>query len=239
MFNGKIHYFYGHFPLLFVCSPEGKASYFKFPSEPIHSIGLDKSGVKSIPGMALWQCSGTSLLHCCSSRGDLTAFYCRLFEPFVLKTLSGKALSYGWRRILWSFLIFSECVAWQDSYHTKTRYASMIVYVSLCKRVSVHILSMYGVCNISYAYTIFLGNKQMDTIHLLTPGATFLIDGNVGSKGWKKQHRSRRAAASPQAIGVKAQLCGRSTPVCPETHQPQQSSVTSVTSVTQTKCCRT
>ena len=23
IFNGKIHYFYGHFPLLFVCSPEG------------------------------------------------------------------------------------------------------------------------------------------------------------------------------------------------------------------------
>ena len=24
IFHGKIHYFYGHFPLLFVCSPEGK-----------------------------------------------------------------------------------------------------------------------------------------------------------------------------------------------------------------------
>ena len=24
IFNGKIHYFYGHFPLLFVCSPEGR-----------------------------------------------------------------------------------------------------------------------------------------------------------------------------------------------------------------------
>ena len=26
IFNGKIHYFYGHFPLLFVCSPEGTGS---------------------------------------------------------------------------------------------------------------------------------------------------------------------------------------------------------------------
>ena len=25
IFNGKIHYFYGHVPLLFVCSPEGKS----------------------------------------------------------------------------------------------------------------------------------------------------------------------------------------------------------------------
>ena len=26
IFHGKIHYFYGHFPLLFVCSPKGKNS---------------------------------------------------------------------------------------------------------------------------------------------------------------------------------------------------------------------
>ena len=46
--------------------------------------------------------------------------------------------------------------------------------------------------------------------HLLTPGATFLIDGNVASR-----------RSFPPAIAAKAQLCGRSTPVCPETHQPQ------------------
>ena len=28
IFNGNIHYFYGHFQLLFVCSPEGKCSSF-------------------------------------------------------------------------------------------------------------------------------------------------------------------------------------------------------------------
>ena len=31
IFNGKIHYFYGHFPLLFVCLPEGKPISGCFP----------------------------------------------------------------------------------------------------------------------------------------------------------------------------------------------------------------
>ena len=34
-FNGKIHYFYGHFPWLFVCSPEG------IPILIPHNVSLD------------------------------------------------------------------------------------------------------------------------------------------------------------------------------------------------------
>ena len=33
IFNGKIHYFYGHFQLLFVCSPEGISWRSKIPNE--------------------------------------------------------------------------------------------------------------------------------------------------------------------------------------------------------------
>ena len=60
IFHGKIHYFYGHFPLLFVCSPEGNycvcmpgsnvsMDHLEVDSQRRESIGVKKRRNGEIP----------------------------------------------------------------------------------------------------------------------------------------------------------------------------------------------